>query len=128
MGNWSFGDYYKKEAIRWAWELVTQVWGMERDRLWATIFEDDEGDLPTDDEARGYWLSETDIKPEQILPFGRVDNFWSMGPVGPCGPCSEIHYDRGPEYCNRQGEPGHVCSVNGDCTRYLEIWNLVFIQ
>ncbi|MGD9315439.1 MAG: alanine--tRNA ligase [Anaerolineae bacterium] len=128
MGNWSFGDYYKKEVIAWAWELVTQVWGMEKDRLWATIFEDDEGDLPTDDEARGYWQGETDIAPEQILPFGRADNFWAMGSTGPCGPCSEIHYDRGPEYCDKQDEPGHVCSVNGDCTRFLEIWNLVFIQ
>jgi alanyl-tRNA synthetase len=128
MGNWSFGDYYKREVIAWAWELVTQVWGMEKEHLWATIFEDDEGILPTDEEARGYWQSETDIAPEQILPFGRADNFWAMGPTGPCGPCSEIHYDRGLEYCNMQGQPGHVCSVNGDCTRYLEIWNLVFIQ
>ena len=128
MGNWSFGDYYKKEAIGWAWELVTQVWGMERERLWATIFEDDEGTLPTDEEARGYWLSETDIRPEQVLPFGRADNFWSMGATGPCGPCSEIHYDRGPDYCDKQEVPGHVCRVNGDCPRYLEFWNLVFIQ
>jgi alanyl-tRNA synthetase len=128
MGNWSFGDYYKKEVIAWAWELVTQVWGMEKGRLWATIFEDDEGDLPADEEARAYWLSETDVDPKQILPFGREDNFWSMGATGPCGPCSEIHYDRGPEYCNKGDETGHVCSVNGDCARYLEIWNLVFIQ
>jgi alanyl-tRNA synthetase len=128
MGNWSFGDYYKKEVIAWAWELLTQVWGMEKERLWATIFEDDEGDLPTDEEARGYWLSETDIDPKQILPFGREDNFWSMGATGPCGPCSEIHYDRGPEYCDKQDEQGHVCGVNGDCARYLEAWNLVFIQ
>ena len=128
MGNWSFGDYYKKEVIGWAWELVTKVWGMEKDRLWATIFQDDEGDLPTDEEARGYWASETDIDPERILPFGREDNFWSMGATGPCGPCSEIHLDRGPEYCDKQDEPGHVCSVNGDCARFLEFWNLVFIQ
>jgi alanyl-tRNA synthetase len=128
MGNWSFGDYYKKEAITWAWELLTQVWGMEKELLWATIFEDDEGDLPTDEEARGYWQTETDIWPEQILPFGREDNFWSMGATGPCGPCSEIHYDRGPEYCDKQHVEGHVCAVNGDCGRYLEFWNLVFIQ
>jgi alanyl-tRNA synthetase len=101
---------------------------MEKGRLWATIFEDDKGDLPTDEEARGYWLSETDVSPDQVVPFGRVDNFWSMGATGPCGPCSEIHYDRGPEYCDKQEEAGHTCSVNGDCTRYLEIWNLVFIQ
>jgi alanyl-tRNA synthetase len=128
MGNWSFGDYYKKEAICWAWELVTGVWGMDKERLWATVFEDDQGDLPTDEEARGYWQSETDVRRDQILTFGRADNFWAMGPVGPCGPCSEIHYDRGPEYCNRQDEPGHVCAVNGNCARFLEIWNLVFIQ
>ena len=128
MGNWSFGDYYKKEAITWAWELLTQVWGMEKERLWATIFEDDEGNLPTDEEARGYWHTETDVNPEQVLPFGRKDNFWSMGATGPCGPCSEVHYDRGPEYCDKQHVEGHVCGVNGDCARYLEVWNLVFIQ
>ncbi len=128
MGNWSFGDYYKKEAIAWAWELVTQVWEMDKTRLWATIFEDDEGDLPADEEARGYWQSETDINRDHIRTFGRADNLWSMGPTGPCGPCSEIHYDRGPEYCNRQDEPGHTCEVNGNCNRFLEIWNLVFIQ
>jgi alanyl-tRNA synthetase len=128
MGNWSFGDYYKKEAITWAWELLTQVWGMEKERLWTTIFEDDEGDLPTDEEARGYWHAETDVNPEHVLPFGRKDNFWSMGATGPCGPCSEVHYDRGPEYCDKQHVEGHVCGVNGDCARYLEVWNLVFIQ
>jgi len=128
LGNWSFGDYYKKEAIRWAWELVTNVWGMDKDRLWATIFEDDQGNLPTDEEAKVHWLNETDIPRDHVLHFGRADNFWAMGPTGPCGPCSEIHYDRGPEYCDRQGEPGHVCAVNGDCSRYLEFWNLVFIQ
>lgn len=128
LGNWSFGNYYKKEAIAWAWELATRVWGMDKSRLWSTIFQDDMGDLPTDEEARGYWQTETDIDPEHILPFGRTDNFWSMGPTGPCGPCSEIHYDRGPEFCNMQHVPGHVCSVNGECTRFLEFWNLVFIQ
>ena len=87
-----------------------------------------QGDLPTDEEARGFWQTETDIAHDHILAYGRKDNFWSMGPVGPCGPCSEIHYDRGPEYCDKQDEPGHVCQVNGDCARFLEIWNLVFIQ
>jgi alanyl-tRNA synthetase len=128
MGNWSFGDYYKREAIAWSWELATRIWGMDEDRLWATFFEDDQGQLPMDEEARGYWLIETDILPEHVLPFGREDNFWSMGPVGPCGPCSELHYDRGPEYCDKQDEPGHICAVNGDCARFLEFWNLVFIQ
>jgi alanyl-tRNA synthetase len=128
MGNWSFGNYYKKEAITWAWELTTQVWEMDKNRLWATVFEDDEGDLPPDKEAEGYWLNETDIPRDHVLRFGRGDNFWSMGPTGPCGPCSEIHYDRGPEFCDKQGVPGHVCQVNGDCPRYLEFWNLVFMQ
>ena len=128
MGNWSFGDYYKKEAIAWAWELVTEVWETEKTRLWATIFEDDAGDLPADEEALGHWLGQTDIPPDHVLRSGRKDNFWSMGTTGPCGPCSEIHYDRGLEFCERQGEPGHVCRVNGDCQRFLEIWNLVFIQ
>ncbi len=128
MGNWSFGDYYKREAISWAWELATRLWGMDPQRVWATIFEDDEGDLGTDAEALGYWRSETNIVPEHILRFGRTDNFWSMGPTGPCGPCSELHYDRGPEFCDKAGAPGHVCTVNGDCARYLEFWNLVFIQ
>ncbi len=128
LGNWSFGDYYKKEAIGWAWELVTEWWGMEKDRLWATVFADDEGNLPSDEEAYGYWLSETDVRRDHVLYFGRKDNFWSMGPTGPCGPCSEIHYDRGPEYCDKKDVPGHVCQVNGDCARFLEIWNLVFIQ
>jgi alanyl-tRNA synthetase len=128
MGNWSFGDYYKREAITWAWELATKVWGMNAQRIWATVFEDDEGELPTDTDALDYWRSETGVEPDHVLRFGRTDNFWSMGPIGPCGPCSELHYDRGPEYCDKADEPGHVCAVNGNCARYLEFWNLVFIQ
>ena len=128
LGNWSFGDYYKKEAIAWAWDLLTRIYGLEKERLWATIFEDDQGDLPRDDEAAKYWRTVTDINPDQILPFGRKDNFWMMADTGPCGPNSEISYDRGPEACDKQGVPGHVCQVNGDCPRYTEIWNLVFIQ
>ena len=128
LGNWSFGDYYKKEAIAWAWELLTAVYGLPKERLWATVFRDEYGKLETDEEAADLWRSETDIAPEHILYFGRKDNFWEMGETGPCGPCSEIHYDRGPEACDRQGEPGHVCQVNGDCARFIELWNLVFIQ
>ncbi len=128
LGNWSFGDYYKKEAIVWAWELLTKVWGLPRERLWATCFEDDLGELPRDDEAAGYWRSETDIDPSHILFFGRKDNFWEMGDTGPCGPCSEIHYDRGPEFCSKKDDPNHVCGVNQDCGRFIELWNLVFIQ
>ncbi|MFN2108698.1 MAG: alanine--tRNA ligase-related protein, partial [Anaerolineae bacterium] len=114
LGNWSFGDYYKKEAIAWGWELLTRVFGLEKDRLWATIFEDDQGDLGRDDEAAEYWRTETDINPDHILPFGRKDNFWMMADTGPCGPNSEINYDRGPEACDKQDVPGHVCQVNGD--------------
>jgi alanyl-tRNA synthetase len=128
LGNWSFGDYYKREAIRWAWELLTGVWGMEKGRLWSTVFEDDAGDLAIDEEARECWLSETDIAHDHVVLSGRKDNFWSMGPTGPCGPCSEIHYDRGSAFCDRRDDPGHVCRVNGDCARFVEIWNLVFIQ
>ena len=128
LGNWSFGDYYKKEAIGWAWDILTRIYGLEPDRIWATIFEDDEGDLPRDDEAAEYWRTETDINPDHILPFGRKDNFWMMADTGPCGPNSEVSYDRGPELCDKQDVPGHVCQVNGDCPRYTEIWNLVFMQ
>jgi alanyl-tRNA synthetase len=129
LGNWSFGDYYKKEAIGWAWELLTEVWGLAPERLWATCFEDEEGLLERDDEAAGYWRSETGIDPSHILFSGRKDNFWEMGETGPCGPCSEIHYDRGPEACPARTQPGHVCGVNRPgCSRYIEIWNLVFIQ
>ncbi|MBN1935712.1 MAG: alanine--tRNA ligase [Anaerolineae bacterium] len=128
LGNWSFGDYYKKEAIAWAWELLTKVWGMPKEKLYASIFEDDYGDLGADEEAIHYWRTETDIDPVHIIPFGRKDNFWEMGETGPCGPCSEIHIDRGPEFCDKQGVPGHICQVNGDCQRIVEFWNLVFIQ
>ncbi len=128
LGNWSFGDYYKKEAIAWAWEFLTEVLGMPGERLWATVFKDELGDLEADDEAMEFWKSETGISPDHILYFGRKDNFWEMADTGPCGPCSEIHYDRGPEACGCQGEPGHVCQVNGECGRYVELWNLVFIQ
>jgi alanyl-tRNA synthetase len=128
LGNWSFGDYYKKEAITWAWELLTEIWGLPKAKLWATVFEDDKGDLGQDEEAVGYWKTMTDINPDQILYFGRKDNFWEMGDTGPCGPCSEIHLDRGPAFCDLKGDPNHRCEVNGDCKRFIELWNLVFIQ
>jgi alanyl-tRNA synthetase len=128
LGNWSFGDYYKREAIEWAWELLTRVWEIPADKLWATYFLDDKGDIPGDDEAREYWLKQDGMMASHVLTGGRKDNFWEMAETGPCGPCSEIHIDRGPEGCNKQGVPGHICKVNGDCIRYLELWNLVFIQ
>jgi alanyl-tRNA synthetase len=128
LGNWSFGDYYKKEAIAWAWELLTDVFGLPGERLWATVFKDEMGELETDEEAAGYWRSETGIVSSQVLYFGRKDNFWEMAETGPCGPCSEIHFDRGPETCQLKDDPDHVCQVNGDCDRFTELWNLVFIQ
>jgi alanyl-tRNA synthetase len=128
LGNWSFGDYYKKEAITWAWQLLTDVWGLPKADLWATVFRDDEGDIPSDDEAAEYWKQMPGINRDQILYFGRKDNFWKMADTGPCGPCSEIHLDRGIKYCDKQDIPGHICRVNGDCLRFLELWNLVFIQ
>ena len=128
LGNWSFGDYYKKEAITWAWQLLTGVWGLDKSRLWATCFEDEQGVVPRDDEAASFWRKQPGFDPAHLLFFGRKENFWEMAEIGPCGPDSEVHYDRGPEFCDKQGVPGHVCQVNGNCARFLEIWNLVFIQ
>jgi len=128
LGNWSFGDYYKAEAISWAWELLTRVWGLNPANLWTSYFQDDKGNIPADDEAAEAWRRQPGIDPTHVLPFGRKDNFWEMAETGPCGPCTEINVDRGLAFCNKQNVPGHVCSVNGDCQRFTEIWNLVFIQ
>ena len=128
LGNWSFGDYYKKEAIAWAWELLVKEWGVDPSTLYFSCFKDDQGTLPTDNEAADEWARQPGLDPSHILFFGRKDNFWEMADTGPCGPCSEIHIDRGPKFCDKTDIPGHVCAVNGDCKRYLEIWNLVFIQ
>jgi alanyl-tRNA synthetase len=119
LGNWSFGDYYKREAIGWAWELLTKVWKLQKEKLYATVY-------TTDDEAAALWRETTDIARDRVSRF-EDENFWEMGDTGPCGPCSEIHIDRGPAACDKQGTP-HRCQVNGDCARYIEIWNLVFIQ
>ena len=127
LGNWSFGDYFKKEAIAWAWELLVDRWGLDPDRLYATVFEGDETDgTPEDSEAIALWKSETGIKPEQILKFGKKDNFWEMGETGPCGPCSEVHIDLRPQE-EREKVDGATL-VNMDDPRVMEIWNLVFIQ
>lgn len=128
LGNWSFGDYYKPQAISWAWQLLCDVWELPKDRLWTTCFRDEKGEIPQDDEAAQEWRKQPGIDPSHILFFGRKDNFWEMAETGPCGPCSEIHIDRGPSFCDKQDVPGHVCQVNGDCARFLELWNLVFIQ
>jgi len=127
LGNWSFGDYYKKEAIAWSWQLLTDVWGLPKDRLYATVFKDDKGNIPADEEAAEIWREQPGFDPSHVLYFGRKENFWQMAETGPCGPCSEIHFDRGEEYDNLRGTD-HVCGVNGQCTRYLELWNNVFIQ
>jgi alanyl-tRNA synthetase len=128
LGNWSFGDYYKDEAIAWSWELLTKVWGLDPQRLYATIFEDEQGVLPRDDEAAEAWLRQPGFDPGHLLAGDRHDNLWEMAETGPCGPCTEIHYDFGADACNMQDVPGHVCRVNGDCPRIVEVWNNVFIQ
>jgi len=127
LGNWSFGDYYKKEAIAWSWQLLTDVWGLPKDKLYATCFEDDKGNIPRDDEAAEIWKAQPGFDPSHVLFYGRKENFWQMAEFGPCGPCSEIHIDLGEERDNLRGTD-HVCGVNGECTRYLELWNNVFIQ
>jgi alanyl-tRNA synthetase len=121
LGNWSFGDYFKRESIEWAWDLLTNVWGMNKDLLYATVHH-------TDDEARKLWPEVTGIPPERVLDFDDKDNFWEMGNTGPCGPCTEIHIDRGEGTCDQQHDPDHECAVNAGCARYIELWNLVFIQ
>jgi alanyl-tRNA synthetase len=121
LGNWSFGDYYKKEAIAWAWQLLTQVWGLDRNRLYATVFKDDKGDIPTDEEAASNWLKQPGFVSSHLFYFGRKDNFWEMAETGPCGPCSEIHFDLRPN-------EGPVTPETLDSDRFVELWNLVFIQ
>ncbi|MGE5642057.1 MAG: alanine--tRNA ligase, partial [Byssovorax cruenta] len=127
LGNWSFGDYYKKEAITWSWQLLTDVWGLPKDKLYATCFEDERGLIPRDDEAADAWKEQSGFDPSHVLFFGRKENFWQMAETGPCGPCSEIHIDLGEERDNLRGTD-HLCGVNGECTRFLELWNNVFIQ
>jgi len=116
LGNFSFGDYFKHEAIKWSWEFLTDVVGLEADRLYPSVYQDD-------DEAFDIWNKEIGVAPERIFRFGKEDNFWEHG-AGPCGPCSEIYYDRGERFgC---GKPG--CTVGCDCDRYMEVWNNVFTQ
>ena len=119
LGNFSFGDYFKRDAIRFGWEFLTVDMGMDPERLWVTIFEDD-------DEAEQLWLAETPVPAERIERCGEKDNFWAMGDTGPCGPCSEVHFDQGPGLYPCP-DPDH-CGPECDCDRYLELWNLVFMQ
>jgi len=116
LGNFSFGDYFKREAIQYAWEFLTETLGLDPARLWVTVFEDD-------DEAANIWLNEIKVDPERFSRLGAKDNFWAMGDTGPCGPCSEIFYDHGADVAG--GPPG---SPDEDGDRYVEIWNLVFMQ
>ncbi len=115
LGNWSFGDYYKKEAIQWSWELFTQVWKLDKHKLWVTVFEED-------DEAFEIWEEYTDIDPSRIIRSGAKDNFWEMAETGPCGPCSEIHYYVGDDPSNQDA------TMVNHSPEYWELWNLVFIQ
>lgn len=116
LGNWSFGDYYKKEAIEYAWEILTEVWNLPKERFWATVYKED-------DEAAKLWTEVTDISPNKVLKFGEKDNFWEMGDTGPCGPCSEIHY-----YTGDALESQSASKINAGDSEYVELWNLVFIQ
>lgn len=117
LGNFSFGDYFKREAIPWAWTFLTERVGLDPNRMYATIYLDD-------DEAHDFWCGLIGLPEERIVRLGDEDNFWAAGPTGPCGPCSEIIYDQGPSFSC--GKPD--CKVGCDCDRYLEIWNLVFMQ
>lgn len=116
LGNFSFGDYFKREAIRFAWDFLTHTLHLPPEKLWVTVFEDDQ-------EAEAIWLTEIKVDPKRFSRCGESDNFWSMGPTGPCGPCTEIFYDHGPSVAG--GPPG---SADADGDRYVEIWNLVFMQ
>lgn len=117
LGNFSFGDYFKEKAIEFAWDLLTNGFGLPKEKLWASVYTDD-------DEAFELWRKNTDLPEERIVRFGEEDNFWSMGETGPCGPCSEIIIDRGEKFgCDRPD-----CRIGCECDRYLEIWNLVFMQ
>ena len=116
LGNFSFGDYFKHEAINWGWEFLTKEMGIPVDKLWITVYEED-------DEARDIWINEVGVDPERVVKMGKEDNFWEHG-TGPCGPCSEIHVDRGVEFSC--GKPD--CKLGCDCDRFMEVWNLVFTQ
>lgn len=116
LGNFSFGDYFKNEATAWAWEFFTKVMEIPEDRLWISVYEED-------DEARDIWVNKVGVNPDRIVKLGKEDNFWEHG-TGPCGPCSEIYFDRGEEY----GCGGEHCGVGCDCDRFMEVWNLVFTQ
>ena len=116
LGNFSFGDYFKREAINWGWEFATKVLEIPVDRLYVTVYQDD-------DEAHDIWTQEIGVAPDHVVRMGKEDNFWEIG-TGPCGPCSELYYDRGPE----KGCGSPDCTVGCECDRFVEFWNLVFTQ
>ena len=125
LGNWSIGDYFKKEAIEWAWDLLTNVYGLDKDRLYVTVFEGDAKDgLPRDNEAADLWAQF--VPADRILNGNKADNFWEMGETGPCGPCSEIHVDLRSE--EERAKVSGASLVNEDHPQVVEIWNLVFMQ
>src|SRR5215470_15229310 len=126
LGNFSFGDYFKEDAIRFAWELLTKEYGIPAARLKVTVFGGDAAmKLPADDEARSLWKQVAGLSDDRILGLGAKDNFWQMGDTGPCGPCSEIHFHQGDDLpCPEEACQGPAC----DCDRFIEIWNLVFMQ
>ncbi|MEK6221959.1 MAG: alanine--tRNA ligase, partial [Chloroflexota bacterium] len=126
MGNWSFGDYYKKEAIEWAWELLTDKWKLPKENLYVTVFKDEQDEIPTDEDAAKYWEAQPGLDPQNIIYSGRADNFWEMANTGPCGPNSEIHIDMGPDYGEMTYHDNGAPDLDGP--RFLELWNLVFIQ
>jgi alanyl-tRNA synthetase len=129
LGNWSFGDYFKREAILWAWELLTKVWGLPPERLWVTVFGGDEADgLAADEEAERIWIEEAGVPAAQVLRFSRRDNFWEMGDTGPCGPCTEIHIDRGGPGTDPRDGADRLIGVNAGNERFIELWNLVFME
>jgi alanyl-tRNA synthetase len=117
LGNFSFGDYFKKDAIHFAWELLTKKFGLDPKRLWVTVFRDD-------DDAFNIWRTQENIPANKIMRLDEKDNFWSMGETGPCGPCSELHYDFGTSPIQDHDE----CDLTCSCGRWVEVWNLVFMQ
>ncbi|MCM0607087.1 MAG: alanine--tRNA ligase [Xanthomonadaceae bacterium] len=121
LGNFSFGDYFKKDAIRFAWEFVTKELKLPKDKLWVSVFRED-------DEAAEIWHKQEGVSLDRIVRFDEKDNFWSMGDTGPCGPCSEIYIDRGPKYGGPECGKTKVCNIGCDCDRFMEFWNLVFMQ
>ncbi|MEY2784506.1 MAG: alaS alanyl-tRNA synthetase [Planctomycetota bacterium] len=129
LGNWSFGDYFKEEAIVWAWQLLTEVWGLPKERLWVTVFGGDEKDgLPADTEAERIWIEKAGVDPSRVLRFGRKANFWEMGDTGPCGPCTEIHIDRGGPGSDPLDGANREIGVNAGNERFMELWNNVFME